>query len=202
MVRGGLNFFPCLLSLLSLSADQALARVSNITFLSTPTVCSPVTISWLAGVPPFTVSVLQVDQFAQPGPDGIIPGNILQAADTGNARRVVWTAAVVPGEVLIAVVRDGLNQNATSPIRVVQTSTNTTCLESVVCSFDLISLGRSDNENQQSSDTDASPDIVVPTLSIRPLGTSTTSTPTPGTPTIFISAATESPSEAPPTANQ
>lgn len=200
MVCGRLNFFACLLSLLS--ANYALARVENITFSGSPTQCSAVTISWQGGVPPFTVDVLQVDLFALPRPDGTIPGNLVQAVDTGNARRVVWTAAVVPGEVLVAVVRDGLNQNATSTKRVVSTSTNTACLEAVVCYFSLIWPGRSDNENQQASDPLTTPIVVLPSLSVSPLGTSTARIPTTGTPTIFISAATESPSVTPLITNQ
>ena len=149
MVGRRLNVFACLLfSLLSLYVNHALARVSNITFLGSPALCKAVTISWQGGIPPFTVNVLQVDLFAQPGPDGIIPGNTVQAVDTGSARRVVWTATAEPGDVLIAVVRDGLNQNATSPRRVVQTSTDTACLEDVVCRFSLIWPGRSDAVTQ------------------------------------------------------
>ena len=195
MVGRRLNVFACLLfPLLSLYVNHALARVSNITFSGAPALCKAVTISWEGGTPPFEVNVLQVDLLAQPGPDGIIPGNTVQAVDTGNARRVLWTANAEPGDVLVAVVRDGLNQNATSSRRVVQTSTDTACLEDVVCRFGLIWPGRSDNENQQSSNN-TSLDIVLPTLSVRPVGTSTTAT---GSQTIFISAATESHSEAPP----
>jgi len=202
MVGVGLNFYACLLSLLLLYANHVLARVENITFSDTPILCRPVTISWRGGVPPFTVSVLQVEPLSQPRPDGTIPGNIVQTVDTGNARRVVWTAAVVPGGFLVAVVRDGLNQSAPSPKRVVRTSTDTACLEAEVCSFGLVWRGRSDNENQQSSDTSTSLGIALPSLSIRPIGTSTTRIPTTGAPTNFISTATKSPSETPPVANQ
>ena len=134
MIGGSLLFFAYFLSF-SLYANYALARVSNITFPDQPTTCSPFTVSWQGGTPPFTVVLSAVDATVQPGPDGTIPGHPVLVAETGNARRVVWTAAIEAGEVLIAVVRDGLEQNFVSPKRVVQASHDVTCLEALVGFF-------------------------------------------------------------------
>lgn len=137
MVGRGFNVFFSFLSL-SLSANYALARVSNITFSDPPNPCSNVTISWQGGVPPFTVIILQFDAIARPGPEGTIPGNPVQIAEAGNARRLVWPANVKPGKAVVAVVRDGLEQDASSVKRVVQTSRNVNCLAAVVRYFHLI----------------------------------------------------------------
>lgn len=134
MIGGGLIFFAYFLSF-SLYANHALARVSNITFSDQPTTCSPLTVSWQGGTAPFTVVLSSVDATVQPGPDGTIPGYPVLVAEAGNARKVVWTAAVEAGEVLIAVVRDGLEQNFVSPKMVVQASHNVTCLEALVRFF-------------------------------------------------------------------
>jgi hypothetical protein len=125
----------------SLHANYALARASNITFSDPPTTCSPVTISWQGGTAPFTVIVLQVDMLAKPGPDGTIPGIPVQVVPVGSARRVVWTATVEAGQTLVAVVRDGVEQNASSDTTVVQASSDVTCLAAVVCQFGLTSPG-------------------------------------------------------------
>jgi len=136
MVGGSCKLLAYFLSL-SLYANHALARVSNVTFVDPPTTCGTVTISWRGGVPPFTVTIFQVDAHAEPSTDGTPAGIPVQEAETGNARRVLWTVAVEPGEVLVVVVRDGLEEDASSPKRVVQTSNNVTCLAAVVCYFGL-----------------------------------------------------------------
>ena len=136
MIGDRLFFFTFILSLF-LYANHALARVSNITFSDHPTTCSPLIVSWQGGVPPFTVVFLTVDVRAEPEPDGTIAGDVVRVADTGNARRVVWTAAIKAGKVLVAVVRDGLQQNFSSAKRVVQTSNDVTCLAALVRSFGL-----------------------------------------------------------------
>lgn len=136
MIGDRLFFFACFLSL-SLYANYALARVSNITFSDHPTTCSPLTVSWQGGEPPFTVVFLTVNVRAEPEPDGTIAGNVVRVAETGNARRLVWTAAIKAGEVLVAVVRDGLQQNFSSAKRVVQTSNDVTCLAALVRYFSL-----------------------------------------------------------------
>jgi hypothetical protein len=131
MIGGGLIFFAYLLSL-SLYANHALAQVTNITFSDHPTTCSPLTVSWQGGVPPFAVAFKTVDARSQLEPNGIIPGNPVRVAETGNARRVVWTAAIQAGEVLVVVVRDGLGLNFSSAKRVVQASDDVTCLAALV----------------------------------------------------------------------
>jgi len=186
-----LLFFASFLSL-SLYANHALARVSNITFSDGPTSCSPVTVSWHGGVPPFTVVFLSVDPLAEPRPDGTIPGILVRAPETGNARRVVWTAAVQAEEVLVAVVRDGLEQNASSGKTVVQASNNLTCLEALVRCFGSVTLAGSasgkcsDNADQQTSTTVPTAPVALPSLSTRLIGTSTN----------VIASASVSPSEA------
>lgn len=128
MIGGRLIFFAYFLSL-SLYANHALAQVTNITFSDRPTTCSPVTVSWKGGTPPFTVVFSTVDALRA---DGTIQGFPVQVSGTGNARRVVWTAAIQAGEVLVAIVRDGLERNFVSPKRVVQASNNVTCLSALV----------------------------------------------------------------------
>jgi len=135
MIGCSLRFFAYFLSL-SLYVNHALARVSNITFSDHPTTCSPLTVSWEEGVPPFTVVFLTVDAQAQLEPDGTIPGNLVRVAEVGNARRVLWTAAIQAGEVLVAIVRDGLQQNFSSAKRVVQASNDVTCLAALVRYFE------------------------------------------------------------------
>ena len=134
MIGGRSIFFAYFLSL-SLYANHALAHVTNITFSDPPTTCNNFTVSWKGGIPPFTVVFSRVDTLVQPGPDGTIQGFPVQVAETGNARSVVWTAAIQAGEVIVAVIRDGLERNFISPKRIVQASNNVTCLSALVRGF-------------------------------------------------------------------
>ena len=131
-MTGGRSIFLAYFLFLSLYANHALARITNITFSDPPTTCGDFTVSWKGGIPPFTVVFLEVDSLVQPGPDGTIRGFPIQVAEAGNARSVVWTATIQAGEVIVAVIRDGLERNFVSPTRVVQASNNVTCLSVLV----------------------------------------------------------------------
>jgi hypothetical protein len=104
------------------------------------------------------------------------PEILCEVAETGNARRVVWTAAVQAGENLVAVVRDGLEQNSSSSKRVVQASNNVTCLAALVRYFGSVSLARECSDNEKPTGINGRPrplPIALPSLSTRPIETST-----------------------------